>query len=176
MDPYVYPNTNVLKNLKDLRDIESLTAFEASATSWRIAQLLRKRKPGKFDITHLHFRTVNIARPAQFFFAYMEQINFTLTTMTDALRKEQYLSGLGPERFAQRAAYYMGELNAIHPFRDGNGRTQREFIRQLGRHDGIALHWSRITREQMGAASKRSFEKADNPGLAEVILSSIHTQ
>ena len=69
----------------------------------------------------------------------------------------------------------MGELNAIHPFRDGNGRTQREFIRQLGRHNSFVLHWSRISRDQMGAASKRSFEKADHTGLADIIFTSIQT-
>ena len=189
MDPYVYPDTNVLKNLRDLRDVDTLADFEASSTSWRIGQLIRKPKPGKFDIPHLksihgyifqdvyewagEFRIVNIARPGQFFFAYVEQISFTLTSMTDSLRKEQLLSGLGLERFSQRAAFYMGELNAIHPFRDGNGRTQREFIRQLGRHSGFAINWSRVTREQMGDASKRSFEKADNAGLAGLIQQSI---
>lgn len=111
----------------------------------------------KFDIPHLksihgyifqgvyewtcEFRTGNIARPRQFFFAYAEQINFALATLTDALRKEQFLSGLGLDRFAQRAAFFICELNAIHPFHDdGNGRTQREFIRQLGRHNSYVLH------------------------------------
>ncbi len=189
MDPYVYPETNVLKNLKGLRDHATLATFEATATSWRIEELQHLAKPGKFDIPHLksihgyifqdvydwagEFRTVNIARPGQFFFAYAEQIIFTLTSMTNSLRKEQLLNGLGLERFSQRAAFYMGELNAIHPFRDGNGRTQREFIRQLGRHNRFAINWSRVTREQMGDASKRSFEKADNAGLAGLIQQSI---
>ena len=191
MDPDVYPGTNVLKNLGDLRDLESLAKFEASATSWRIEELRHVQKSGKFDIPHLEsihgyifrdvyewageFRTVNIARPGQFYFAYCQQIVPALSGLLEALRKEQCLMGLGLEPFCKRAGNYLGELNAIHPFRDGNGRTQREFIRQLGRHNGFALQWSHVTRDQMVEASKRSFEKGDNAGLADVIQHSIQT-
>lgn len=185
-DPYVYPGTSVLKNLADLQDPESLASFEANATSWRVGQLSRRRsQPGKFDIPHLksihsyifqdvytwagEFRTVNIARPGQFYFAFVEQIASALSTAFDSLKKERFLTEFDRESFSKRAGHYMGELNAIHPFRDGNGRTQREFIRQLARHNGYSLHWSRVTRDQMGAASKRSFLQANNSGLAEVI-------
>jgi fido (protein-threonine AMPylation protein) len=33
--------------------------------------------------------------------------------------------------FTERLTYYLGEINAIHPFREGNGRAQRAFFRQL---------------------------------------------
>jgi hypothetical protein len=46
--------------------------------------------------------------------------------------REKTLTGCASlSEFCDRAAYYMGEFNAVYPFRDGNGRTQREFIRQL---------------------------------------------
>jgi cell filamentation protein len=148
MDPYVYPGTNVLKNLRDIRDLVGLSKFEMDMTTRRASELLVRPAPGKFDIPHLksihgyifqdvydwagEFRSVNIARPGQFYFAFVQQIGSAFAAMLDALRKEQFLSGLGPERFSQRAAYYMGELNAIHPFRDGNRRTQREFVHYVG--------------------------------------------
>ena len=191
MDPYVYPETNILKNLRGIRDRELLSIFEMDMTTRRAGELLVRPTPGKFDIPHLksihayifqdvcewagEFRTVNIARPGQFYFAYFQQITPALSGLLDALRKEQYLMGLGLEPFCKRAGHYMGELNAIHPFRDGNGRNQREFIRQLGRHNDFALQWSLVTRDQMGEASKRSFEKGDNAGLADVIQLSIQT-
>ena len=94
MDPYVYPATNVLKNRRDLRDLETLAVFEGTATARRLEELKYAPSRGKFDIPHLksihgyifqdvyewagEFRTVNIARPGQFFFAYAEQINFAL--------------------------------------------------------------------------------------------------
>jgi cell filamentation protein len=54
--------------------------------------------------------------------------------LAEVLRKlsdERYLKALDARSFASRAGYYMEEINAIHPFRDGNGRTQREFIREI---------------------------------------------
>jgi cell filamentation protein len=70
--------------------------------------------------------------------------------------------------FARRAAYYLGEINAVHPFRDGNGRTQREFIRELSVRNGWMLDWTRVSREQMVEASRRSL-RVDNAGLEEVL-------
>ena len=191
MDPYVYPNTNVLKNRRGLTTLEELAAFEGTATSWRIEQLVRNPLAGNFDIPHLkrihahifqdvyhwagNFRTVNIARPGQFYFAFFEQIAPMLTQLFQALKSEKHLKGLDAPHFSQRAGYYLGELNATHPFRDGNGRTQREFIRQLAQSNGFKAHWTRITRDAMGAASKLSFQKADSSGLAALILTAIQT-
>jgi len=189
MDPYVYPGTNVLKNLRDLQDLESLAEFEATSTRWRSEQLLRRPPCGKFDLAHLksihkylfqdvypwagELRTVEIARPGQFPFAFVQRIRECLETLFQTLFKELHLKDLDVKAFSNRAAHYMGELNAIHPFRDGNGRTQREFIRQLGHHNNFTINWSRITRAQMGEASHRSFQKAQNDGLAALILQSI---
>jgi len=44
------------------------------------------------------------------------------------LAKEQQLSGLGEDKFSKRAGHFLGEINVLHPFREGNGRTQREFL------------------------------------------------
>ena len=189
MDPYVYPGTNVLKNLRDLRDLETLAEFEATSTRWRSEQLQRRKQPGKFDIAHLkaihgyifqdvyewagQLRTVEIARPGQFPFAFVQRIQPSLQTLLETLGKEQHLKGLDLPAFSRRAGHYMGELNAIHPFRDGNGRTQREFIRQLALRGSFVVNWSRITRPRMGDASHLSFQKADNSGLADLILQSI---
>ena len=72
-----------------------------------------------------------------------------------------------------RAGYFLGEINAVHPFRDGNGRAQREFLRQLAKRNGFTLNWSRVTRDQMSAASMASFLKGDNTGLAEAVGAAI---
>jgi cell filamentation protein len=63
----------------------------------------------------------------------------------------------------------MGELNAIHPFREGNGRTQREFIAQLAVRNGYALDWTRIQRNEMYDASHMSFQRGNNSGLEAVL-------
>jgi cell filamentation protein len=67
----------------------------------------------------------------------------------------------------------MGELNAVHPFREGNGRTQREFVRQLALKHEYSLNWSRITRAAMTEASIKSFQEADSSGLAAILETAI---
>jgi cell filamentation protein len=79
------------------------------------------------------------------------------------------LKALDARKFATRAGYYMGEINAIHPFRDGNGRAQREFIRELAVQAGFVIDWSRVTREQMTAASLESFKTGDTSEMASLI-------
>ena len=79
-----------------------------------------------------------------------------------------HLAGSDIEHFASRGAYYLGELNAIHPFREGNGRTQREFIRELGLQSGLMLDWSQVSREEMIEASRRSL-RVDNAGLEQIL-------
>jgi cell filamentation protein len=69
---------------------------------------------------------------------------------------------------AVRGAYYLGEINAVHPFREGNGRTQREFIRELGLYNGWMIDWGRVSREEMMEASRRSL-RIDNAGLEQLL-------
>jgi cell filamentation protein len=78
MDPYVYPGTNVLRNLRDIRDPEEFSEVEGIATTRRITELARHPILGNFDTRHLQsihrhifqdvyqwageFRTVDIAK------------------------------------------------------------------------------------------------------------------
>jgi cell filamentation protein len=76
-----------------------------------------------------------------------------LDRITATIRNANYLSGLEPERFAVRAADIMAAINAVHPFREGNGRTQRIFMRELAKKAGHELDFSVISRERMIQAS-----------------------
>ncbi len=62
----------------------------------------------------------------------------------------------------------LGEVNAIHPFREGNGRTQREFIRTLAHRNGLTIDWRQISQEEMIEASRRSL-RVDNTGLEQIL-------
>src|SRR5713101_1064229 len=180
-DPYTYPGTSVLRNLRGIRDTRILARYEAESTTRRIAELINAPVPGRFDIDHLkaihkhvfqdvyswagEFRTVNISKGGQLFgvAAFVEP---ALRDLLKQLPGENYLREIDAELFAARAGFYLSEINAVHAFRDGNGRTQREFIRDLGRTAGFAIDWSRVTRDQMIAASRDSFETGDSSGLA----------
>ena len=140
-DPYVYPGTDVLENLRDISDSDILARFEAEATSRRIIQLINTPVPGKFDTAQLkaihkhifqdvyawagQFRMVSISKGDHSFGAPA----FVEPALNDLLQKlsaENYLRAVNPKVFASRAGFFLGEINAAHPFREGNGRTQPE--------------------------------------------------
>jgi cell filamentation protein len=191
VDPYVYEGTNVLKNLRDIRDPGVLSRFEMDMTTFRGNELIARAKPGKLDTHYLRdvhrylfqdvyhwageFRIVRIAKPGALF-AFPAYIEWALEDALGKLRNEKHLNGLAADQFAVRAAYYMGELNAIHPFREGNGRTQREFIRQLALHNGFELDWSMTTRDQMMEASILSLRKGNCSLLADIIRVALTNQ
>ena len=192
MDPYVYPGTDVLINRRDIRDHQDLRTFEANASSRRVFELGERPRSGSFDAPHLRdihryifqdvypwageIRTVNISRSNQFPYAFPERIQGALATAFGQLRNERYLAGADRSQFTGRAAHYLGEINAVHPFREGNGRTQREFIRQLAQRNGYAIDWSRVSRDQMYEASQRSFEKGDNSGLEAILRTALRPE
>jgi cell filamentation protein len=182
MDPYVYPGTSVLRNLRDIRDLDLLSEFEAEATARRLRQLEYKPLSGAFDTRHLQaihsyifqdvyewagdFRTVNISKSGDPF-AFCEHIVSSLERTFAELKRELHFVDSDPDRFALRGAYYLGEINAVHPFREGNGRAQREFIREPGLHNGLTIDWRQVSREEMIEASRRSL-RIDNAGLEQL--------
>jgi cell filamentation protein len=183
-DPYTYPGTDLLRNIPDIRDAERLADFEANATVARLVELDAAPLKGRFDVGHLRaihrhifqdvyswagkFRTVNISKAGQLFGA-AAFVEASLQDLLRRLRSENHLRGLEPQVFARRAGFYLGEINAIHPFRDGNGRAQREFLRELGLQAGFRIDWTKVTRGQMMAASVESFRADDSSGMAAVM-------
>ncbi len=73
----------------------------------------------------------------------------TLKRITGKLRDENYLRDLSREEFSNRAAALLVDLNGVHPFREGNGRTQRVFMCELAKEAGHPLDFSFVTRERM---------------------------
>jgi cell filamentation protein len=188
MDPYVYPGTNVLRNLRDIRG--QLNKFEAMATTRRIVELEHEPIQGRFDTRHLQaihhhifqdvyewagdFRTVSISKSGDPF-SFPHHIVSSLDKTCGELKRERHLAGDDLERFASRGAYYLGEINAIHPFREGNGRTQREFIRELGVRNGLTIDWRQVSREEMIEASRRSL-RIDNAELERVLWKALDNE
>jgi cell filamentation protein len=189
-DPYLYPGTNVLKNLRGLTDPKQLARFEARRTHRRIAELIDTPMPGRFDVAHLkaihryifqdvyewagQFRTVNISKGGHLFgiAAFLEP---ALQQILEKLAMENYLAHLDAAMFADRAAYFLGELNAAHPFREGNGRTQREFIREVGLQAGHYIDWRATTPEEMTEASRSSHVSGDATLFARMLRASMRS-
>ena len=84
-------------------------------------------------------RTVRITKGASTF-CYPENIDAEMKKIFTWLKRERCLRGRDAQGFAEGAAHFLSEQNAIHPFRDGNGRTQLAFMALLTAQAGHTLH------------------------------------
>lgn len=168
---YCYPGSNVLKNKMGIRDMEQLHEMERKLTMLRILELLDKPVRGTFDLKHLQavhayifqdvydwageLRKVDIAKGNMFCNAMF--LSGQAEEIFGKLKAENYLHGLEEDGFAIRLAYYFSEINALHPFREGNGWSQREFIRCLALHNGYVINFVNADKDEMLEASRESF-------------------
>ena len=90
------------------------------------------------------------------------RIQGELQRISDTLRDSGNLRGLSREVFAEQAADIMAGINGVHPFREGNGRTQRVFMREVAKQAGHELNFSVVTRERMIQASIAANDHGDN--------------
>lgn len=181
-DPYCFPGTSVLKNRLDLRSQEELDAFEASITAQRADEPLPSGRLGYrfYCAIHRHLfqdvydwagqiRTVRVTKGASSF-CYPENIDREMRRVFDALTADDELKGSGAADFAGKAAHLIADLNAIRPFREGNGRTQSVFLSVLADRAGHPLDFSRLHQTGMLNAMMASFGGDERP-LAAVIRS-----
>lgn len=77
--------------------------------------------------------------------------------------KKKHLVGLPLGGFAREAAHFITEVNAIHPFREGNGRTQLAFLRLLCLNAGWRFDASVLQRERVIGAMIDSFDGKPQP-------------
>jgi cell filamentation protein len=90
-------------------------------------------------------------------FCYPEHIDGEMRKLFGALRESKYLQGLTPDEFARKAAHFLSELNAIHPYREGNGRTQLALLTLLAERAGHPLTLDNLDPTAMLAAMVTSF-------------------
>ena len=91
------------------------------------------------------FRKENIAK-GSFRFADYRYINDEIVKIFEKILKDKDLieKKVSKDILAEKLAYYSAELNVLHPFREGNGRTIREYIRQMALYIGYNMNYSRI--------------------------------
>ncbi|RYG11462.1 MAG: adenosine monophosphate-protein transferase, partial [Caulobacteraceae bacterium] len=77
-------------------------------------------------------------------FCYPESFDQELARLFNWLRDRDHLSDLSPQAFADDAAYFLSELNAIHLYREGNGRAQTAFLAMLAAEAGHPLSFDRL--------------------------------
>ena len=147
-DPYCYKGTLILRNKLGILDQETLDQIEAEFTAQRFLEPLPS---GSLSVSHYRsvhrhlfgdlyswagrFRTTRISKGGSHF-CYPEYIPMQMAALFKGLRDERCFSGLRPEQFSIRTAHFLAELNAIHAFREGNGRTQLAFFTLLAARAG----------------------------------------
>ncbi|TWT27403.1 Fic family protein [Planomicrobium sp. CPCC 101110] len=156
---YCYPDTNVLINVFGLKDEEKLKEVEKVYTLFRLSEMQMQKPRNPLDkeaFLAIHHGILKDVYPfagelrkemiskGSSSFAHPDFIEPQLNKIFDELAEESYLKDLPREQLIPRLAYYLAELNALHPFREGNGRTLREFARQLLLNAGHQLSWEKV--------------------------------
>ena len=174
-DPYCYPRTTVLKNIPSLRTQKALGRYEAAMTAQRADEPL---PAGRLSVSHYRavhhhlfqdvyswagaYRTVRLGKDGSAF-CYTENITREMRQLFQSLAKKQHLRGLSRADFASEAAEFLATLNAIHPFREGNGRTQTTFLTLLADRAGHPFDLERLDPTGFLAAMVASFKGNERP-------------
>lgn len=152
-----YEGTTCLVNKLDIRDEKQLAVMEAHITLAKISILQQNPIMGNFDFEHykaIHKfifedlydwagvpRTVDISKKGTSF-VNAKNIDEIATACFERLKKQNYFKNLGIDDFVDNLTDFYCVTNALHPFREGNGRTQRVFLSQLARNAGYELDFS----------------------------------
>ena len=168
-DPYCYPGSAILKNIPELRSRRALDRFEAAATTQRADEPLPIGRLGvsHYYAVHRHLfqdvfawagrpRTVRLGKGGSAF-CYPEHIDREMRALFAGLKAKHNLRGLSPDAFVGEATWFLETLNAIHPFREGNGRTQMTFLALLADRAGHSLDLERLRPRAFLAAMIASF-------------------
>lgn len=154
-----YPGTAVLINKLDIRDEAALNEAETLATYINASKLEQHPLEGVFDFAHykaIHYflfsdlydwagqvRTVNISKKGTNF-CPAESIEHQADLIFDRLKEQNYFKGLPHDEFVEEIVDFYCATNYLHPFREGNGRTQRAFLTQLIRNAGYDINWAEV--------------------------------
>ncbi|MGI8647165.1 MAG: cell filamentation protein Fic [Acidimicrobiales bacterium] len=167
IDPYTDPATGVLHNKLGLTDADNLSQAETGLSLKAIALLSRNPLPGSYDLEHLQafhrhifgkiypwtgeIRTVAIAK-LDLYCLPQYIVGYATDLFGKLANADNYLRELGRETFLDRLTYYVAEVYAVHPFREGNSRTLRAFFAQLAQHAGWELNWGSLNQQRSFAA------------------------
>lgn len=179
---YCYPGTNVLINNLAILDQRELMAAERRISGARGLQLLEDPIEGKFDFAHLQaihkhlfqdlypwagqIRNEDIAKGGSIF-CYSSNIQSSADRLFSWLEGQNFLKGLSLPHFSDKLGFFAADLNAVHPFREGNGRSTREFFRCLAQEAGYVLDYSLMDHEALVEAFVKSFS-GNHSDLTEV--------
>ncbi len=183
---YCYADSDVLINKLGITDGKLLHEAERRITALRISEILQTPVIGALDYEHLKAihkaifsdiynwagqpRTVDIAKGNVF--CLSRNLDAYAGSIFSKLKAENHLIDISRNEIVPRLSFYLSEINVLHPFREGNGRTQRVFIEYLAATAGYHLDFSKVTDKEMIEASALAFAckyEAMNELLSKII-------
>ncbi len=165
-----YEGTTCLINKFDIRDEKKLSALEAQITFAKAVLLDDKPIIGNFNFEHFkkiheflfcdlydwagQIRTVDISKKRTNFLSADSIESVSIKSFSKIA--DGYLDNLSFDDFVERIAEFYNDVNHIHPFREGNGRTQRIYFTQLIRHYGYNINFSEVDTDELMIATIRA--------------------
>ncbi|MDL2286080.1 Fic family protein [Desulfococcaceae bacterium OttesenSCG-928-F15] len=172
---YLYPN-GTLRNKFGIQNPSQLRVLEYELVKKRTRELKLNPVKGNFDLKHLQkihnslfqdiyewageIRNVDM-RKGDSVFCKISSISQRSEEFHKALKENNFLKDLEKSSFIRKLAVFYGEMNIIHPFREGNGRATRQFFTQLSQEVGYDLGLRTIDKGLWNWASEQSFQGSD---------------
>ncbi len=170
-----------LDNMLNIIDEKECEKVERKLSACRAVELLESKKLQKLPLDektlkYIHktlfqdiypwagtFRSCNITKGSSTFFN-VDFLDYGLKEFFCNLQKDDFLQGLTRTEFVDLFSYYSNELNFLHPFREGNGRTKKIFMSELAKRAGFEVDYSKITHSQLRSAEIAAFGVYNDDG------------
>ncbi|MDV7198425.1 Fic family protein [Rhodococcus kroppenstedtii] len=183
---YFLGGSSILRNLVGAVTQEELTDAEVDLSEYRLLEL--RENPGimavrSYDLRHIRaihkqlfqdvyewageVRTVGLKKGGVSF-CPPGNIDQAMRHVTDEILQSGHLRNVAPSELTAKIAYLYDYVNYAHPFREGNGRSTREFFDQLLAEGGLGLDWERVDSEELHAACHEAREVGNLNGLTEI--------
>lgn len=187
---YTNPKTGILRNLQDIEDPDVLLFVESGAVTKRLQELDEnpikiKGIDSLFEI-HRHLfqdiyvwagkkRIVEISKDGKQFFPTSHFDN-ALRYIDQLIAEFKKIPKNNNKQLAEKLAEILDNVNYLHPFREGNGRTQREFLRLLSLEKGLTLNLNPPDNESIYKRYMKGTIESDVEILKEFIFELIDTK
>lgn len=180
-----YTNKNgLLNNLANIEDEKILLVFESLKVSKRIEELIEKpiKIKDSDSLLKIHYylfqdvyewagqvRIVNISKDGKPFFN-KERFHIAFKYLDTLISEYRKIRKTNKAELAKKLAVILENINYLHPFREGNGRTQREFLRILALEKGLHINLNPPDNKNVYERYMKGTIESDIGELSELIL------
>lgn len=163
-----YEGTSCLINKFDIKDEKILSKIEAEISFAKSVELLKNPLIHEFNTEYyksIHkylfsdlydwagkYRKINISKKGTKFVDY-DKLEILSDRIFLRLKELDFFRGMSFSEFINEIVDIYCSLNMLHPFREGNGRTQRIFISELLKFNGYTINFSEINKDELMIAT-----------------------